>query len=300
MNDSVEKENVKVRISTIAVLIICAMIVGAGFIGLVRTYGKTVIYDSRLPRNDDNIPKELSQKWRKAVMAGDSKNAILYASQIVPAQDFEMPTNVYLDFFEMCGHKLNTLTETWNEQDFQRWKSIFDAKMTASKITTIEALYDAIEKNAGSRIIFDIAYQAGYDPLVVRVVNKEKKSFIEMYEFRTPDYVFSFDPASKKIVKSSVKEYVPAGSGLLYLYPAELADYRRFNRLLFKRVAPALGKMPPDPAEMLGVLKEKYPDSDPENREIIAFWPIPVVKNTVAAKAAPASLPAAAAPKTEK
>ena len=52
----------------------------------------------------------------------------------------------------------------------------------------------------------------------------------------------------------------PQTAKLIHLYPAQLADYRRFNQLLFRRVEPYLGRMPRPPAEALIELKEKYPD----------------------------------------
>ena len=255
---------VKTRTTAFLVLLAALLVVCAGFLGFFRDYPD---FFSGKKEPVVEVSRDIVEKWRNAVLSDDRKNAFLYASQIVPDRDFELPDAVYTEFFEICGQPPSVLTSTWTDSDFSRWKSWLAQTERISGEEDLDSMLSALQK-AEPGDLFDLAALSGFDVFVVRVLNSDPPQ--ELYEFRRNGTVCTMSPSDRKFVKGTAKEILPEAE-LIHLYPAPLADYRQLNQKLYRRVEPYLGRMPRPPAEILVERKEKYPDIG-----AIAFWPDPI------------------------
>lgn len=255
----------KTRTTAFLVLLAALLVVCAGFLGFFRDYPD---FFSGKKEPAVEVSGDIVGKWRNAVLAGDRKNAFLYASQIVPEQEPELPDAVYTEFFESCGQPPSVLTTTWTDDDFFRWKSwLTQAARIPRETEDFDSALAALQK-AEPGDLFDLAALSGFDVFVVRVLNSDPPR--ELYEFRRDGTVCTMSPSDRRFIRGTAKEILPEGE-LIHLYPAPLADYRKLNQKLYRRVEPYLGRMPGAPAEVLVERKGKYPDIG-----AIAFWPDPV------------------------
>ena len=256
----------KTRTTAFLVLLAALLVVCAGFLGFFRDYPD---FFSERKEPAVEVSRDIVEKWRNAVLAGDRKNAFLYASQIVPEQEFELPDAVYTEFFESCGQPPAVLTTTWTADDFPRWKSwLTQAARITREAEDFDSELAALQK-AEPGDLFDLAALSGFDVFVVHMLNGDPPQ--DLFEFRKDGRVCTMSPSDRKFIRGAAKEILPAGAEVIHLYPAPLADYRRLNQKLYRRVEPYLGKMPAAPAEVLVERKGKYPDIG-----AIAFWPDPV------------------------
>lgn len=244
----------KTRITAFLVLLAALLVVFAGFLGFFRDYGN--IFRQEKEKTID-VPQDIVVKWQNAVESGDMKNAFVYASQIVPDSDFQLPNAVYIDFFDTCGQPPSVLTSPWTPDDFRRWQAWLAQSKQVQQTADMDTVLAQLQK-APLGDLFDLAALYGFDAFAVRILNSAPQQ--ELYEFRKDGKAYTMFAADRKLARGTARELVPQDAKLIHLYPAQLADYRRFNQLLFRRIEPYLGRMPLPPAEALIELKEKYPD----------------------------------------
>ena len=244
----------KTRIAAFLVLLAALLVVFAGFLGFFRDYGN--IFRQGDEKTAD-VPQDIVVKWQNAVENGDMKNAFIYASQIVPDSDFQLPNAVYTDFFDSCGQPPSVLTSPWTPDDFRRWQAWLAQSKQVQQTADMDTVLAQLQK-APLGDLFDLAALYGFDAFAVRILNSDPQQ--ELYEFRKDGKAYTMFAADRKLARGTAQELVPQDAKLIHLYPAQLADYRRFNQLLFRRIEPYLGRMPLPPAEALIELKEKYPD----------------------------------------
>ncbi len=261
------ESELKTRITAFLILLMALLVTFGGFLAFFRDYYTMTDKDRKIP----DVPQDIVLKWKHAVSTGNASDAITYAAQIVPDSEFQLPKEIYLDFFDSCGQLPQTLTSTWNQNDFERWAAWLKNSRRIKPLQNMDQVLSEIQ-NAPHTEIFDIAALYGFDGFAVRVLNSEKP--LELYEFRKDGKVFTMFPSDRKMSKGSVKSLMPADAKLIHLYPARMADYRRSNQMLYRRVEPYVGKMPKPPAATLIELKQKYPDIN-----AAAFWPTPIRPN---------------------
>ena len=243
----------KTRITAFLVLLAALLVVFAGFLGFFRDYGN--IFRQGEEKTAD-VPQDIVVKWQNAVENGDMKNAFIYASQIVPDSDFQLPNAVYTDFFDSCGQPPSVLTSPWTPDDFRRWQAWLAQSKQVQQTADMDTVLAQLQK-APLGDLFDLAALYGFDAFAVRILNSDPQQ--ELYEFRKDGKAYTMFAADRKLARGTAQELVPQDAKLIHLYPAQLADYRRFNQLLFRRIESYLGRMPRPPAEALIELKEKYP-----------------------------------------
>lgn len=166
-----------------------------------------------------------------------------------------------------------------------------ETKPAQTPFETWERAWGGVEERA--RLLFALSVQCGYEPMLA--VFRGKSGGISGYlcEFRRDGKVLIADPVSGELwegqsVESFLKnpENIPAstmqrlGDEHIYMYPAELLDYREANRRLQEALAASgVAKIPVfgrDPERMVMRYLEEHLQRKSGLAPCVSYWRIPI------------------------
>ncbi len=270
LNQDQQKKGQKMRVFLLlASALVC---VAAGFLGLFRNYGRDWFGEvDRTGKNAAGLNREeilaCLKQWMEAVERNQPGKALSCAALVVPEQEeWEAPSREAMSLFLANGIPSGILNTRFDRSDFMRWRRIAEAQNVAEHIQDDRELLLSMRDHPS--IAMEIAFQNHYRVLLLESLSENGEVREQYYELSRGGKTMNIPLRRLKNWNGeeslSVTDVSEGGRYRVRLvYPCHLNDFKRVNRLLYRRAEPMrnliLADFPEDPAEGFPKAMETHP-----------------------------------------